>query len=261
MSERLPVPKHHQVYLVLRQHVEDGHYADGLPGELALMQEFGVARVTVRRALARLVAEGLITRSPGRGSAVVVPPAGKAAAAPGRSQLNGLLENIVSLGLRTSVTVIDCRVLPASLAVARQLEIETGHRVQKAVRVRATRSGPLSHIVTHVPAELAQAFGRRELARKPILVLLEESGVVIGRAVQTITARLADASVAPLLEVPVGSPLLAVERLIRDADDQPVQWLQGLYRPDRYHYEMQLSRVGGIDAKLWVSSELGAPVR
>ena len=41
-------------------------------------------------------------------------------------------------------------------------------------------------------------------------------------------------------------------------NDRPVQWLQGLYRPDRYQYEMQLSRVGSIDAKVWVSNELSA---
>ncbi len=256
MSERLPLPKHHQVYLVLRQHVEDGRYGSALPGELALTREFGVARVTVRRALARLAAEGLITRAPGRGTAVVAAPAA-ACAASARGPLTGLLQSIVSMGLRSSVKVIDCRLLPASELVARRLELSPGHRVQKALRVRSNRVGPLSHIVTHVPAELAH-FGRRELARKPILLLLEESGVVIGRALQTISARLADAGVAPLLEVAVGSPLLAVERLIRDADDRPVQWLQGLYRPDRYQYEMQLSRIGGIDAKLWVSTELPA---
>jgi GntR family transcriptional regulator len=45
---------------------------------------------------------------------------------------------------------------------------------------------------------------------------------------------------------------------VRDADDRPVQWLQGLYRPDRYQYEMQLSRVGNVDAKVWVSTDLAA---
>ena len=262
MSERLPVPKYHQVYLVLRQQLDEGRYAAGLPGEMALTREFGVARVTVRRALEQLAAEGLISRSPGRGT-VRIPPApaagGTLQAEPGRAHLTGLLENIVSMGLRTSVKVIDCQVMPAADTVARQLELGIGHPVQKAVRVRSTREGPLSHITTHVPAELASRFGRRELAKKPILVLLEESGVVIGRAVQTLTARLADTTVAPLLEVAVGSPLLAVSRLIRDADERPVQWLQGLYRPDRYHYEMQLSRVGSIDAKVWVSKELSAP--
>ena len=80
----------------------------------------------------------------------------------------------------------------------------------------------------------------------------------IGRAEQAISARLADADVARHLQVDVGSALLAVQRLIFDADDRPVQWLQGLYRPDRYQYQMQLSRVGTVDAKLWVSTALTA---
>ena len=60
------------------------------------------------------------------------------------------------------------------------------------------------------------------------------------------------------LDVSVGSALLAVTRLVRDVDDRPVQLLQGLYRPDRYQYQLQLSRVGSIDAKVWVSEELSA---
>ena len=53
--------------------------------------------------------------------------------------------------------------------------------------------------------------------------------------------------------------LLAVRRLIYDDADKPVQWLHGFYRPDRYAYEMQLSRVGSIDAKVWVSKDVTAP--
>ena len=56
----------------------------------------------------------------------------------------------------------------------------------------------------------------------------------------------------------IGSALLDVRRLIFDEDDQPIQWLHGLYRPDRYEYQMQLSRVGSIDAKVWISKELSA---
>ena len=56
----------------------------------------------------------------------------------------------------------------------------------------------------------------------------------------------------------MGSALLAVRRLVFDQQDRPIQWLHGLYRPDRYEYEMQLSRVGSIDAKVWVSKELSA---
>jgi GntR family transcriptional regulator len=130
--------------------------------------------------------------------------------------------------------------------------------VQKAERVRSTREGPVSHITTWVPETISHGFGRRELTQKPILVLLEEAGVKVGRAEQSISARLADAEMARHLDVPVGSALLAVRRLIYDVQEKPVQWLLGLYRPDRYEYQMQLSRVGSIDAQIWVDKELSA---
>lgn len=262
MAASMPLPKYHQVYLVLREQLAEGRFAQGLPGELQLVKEFGVARVTVRRALERLATEGLIQRTPGRGTVPVTPATTQAnakdAPPPQRAHLTGLLENIVNMGLRTQVKVLACDVLPAPDAVARELQLDPGTPVQKAVRLRSSNAGPLSHITTYVPQALAQGFGRRELAKQPLLLLLEAAGVQIGRARQVISARLADAAVARLLDVDVGSALLAVNRLIYDTDDRPVQWLQGLYRPDRYQYEMQLSRVGSIDAKLWVSTELAA---
>jgi GntR family transcriptional regulator len=96
------------------------------------------------------------------------------------------------------------------------------------------------------------------LEHKPILLLIEETGVKVGRAQQNISAKLADASIAQHLDIAVGSALLSVNRLIYDEDDKQIQWLHGLYRPDRYEYQMQLSRVGSIDAKVWVSKELSA---
>jgi GntR family transcriptional regulator len=266
MNAPLPLPKYHQVYLVLRERLDEGRFAQGLPAEMQLVKEFGVARVTVRKALERLVAEGLIERVPGRGTVPVaarrgtVPrPGTPGAPPPVRAQLTGLLENIVSMGLRTKVRVLECEELPVPESVAPRLQIDAGAPVQKAVRVRSTPAGPLSHITTYVPAKLARGFGRRELQSKPILVLLEESGVRIGHATQTISACLADGPVARELQVEIGSALLAVTRLIHDDAGRPVQWLSGLYRPDRYHYEMQLSRVGSIDARVWVSQALAAP--
>ncbi len=255
------MPKYHQIYLVLFEQLHEGKFADGLPGELALMQQFGVARVTVRRALEQLAAEGLISREPGRGTRSLVPgTVGAARHSDGGQQakLTGLLENLVNMGLKTSVSVLDVEVVQASLNVAKALQLNVGDPVQKAIRVRSTKDGPLSHITTYVPATIARSFGRIELARKPILVLLEESGVKVGRAHQTISARLADVQVAKHLDVAVGTALLAVRRLIYDDQDRPVQWLHGLYRPDRYEYQMELSRVGSIDAKVWVSKELSA---
>lgn len=265
MNTGMPLPKYHQVYLVLREQLQDGRFDAGMPGELALMAQFGVARVTVRRALAQLSEEGLIQRRPGRGThplrkgtvngvAGAHEPSG-----PGQTaRLTGLLENLVTMGLRTTVKVLSVQTLEAPDDVAKVLRLPPAELVQKAERVRSTTEGPLSHITTWVPETIARGFGKRELSQKPILVLLEESGVRVGRAEQTISARLADVGMARHLDVAVGSALLAVRRLIYDEDERPVQWLHGLYRPDRYEYQMQLSRVGDIDAKVWLSKELSA---
>jgi GntR family transcriptional regulator len=263
VDSTLPLPKYHQVYLVLREQLAEGRFGGALPGELALADQFGVARVTVRRALERLAAEGLVERSPGRGTvprAAAAEPAararaGGAAAAPAPA-LGGLLGHLVHASLGTRVRVLELATLPAPAPVAQVLQIEPGAPVCRARRLRRTRAGPLSLITTHVPAALAAGIERAALAREPMLRLLERGGVRIGGAQQSISARLADADAARHLDVAVGSALLAVSRLVHDEAGRPVQWLQGLYRPDRYEYRMQLSRVGEVDAQVWVSTEL-----
>lgn len=262
MVSGMPLPKYHQIYLVLKERLLEGEFSDGLPGELALMKRFEVARITVRKALELLSAEGLVQRRPGRGTVATVHPdttPNGSAARPGTRA--GLLDNLVSISLGTRVKVLELETIKAPPQVAQALQIPVGAPVQKAVRLRSTRHGPLSHITTYVPAELAEHFGRKELSREPILVLLEKSGLQLGRAHQNISARLADATTAQALDVAVGSALLAVRRLVYDQNDRPIQWLHGQYRPDRYEYEMKLSRVGDIDARVWVTSELTTQYR
>ena len=48
----------------------------------------------------------------------------------------------------------------------------------------------------------------------------------------------------------------ALRRLVFDAQDKPVQWLHGLYRPDRYEYQLEVSQVGSIDARISVKDTL-----
>lgn len=263
MSARLPVTKYHQVYLVLREQLQEGLFAQGLPAEIALAQQFAVGRVTIRHAMEQLVAEGLIVRIAGRGTFPTPAARSVAAQAAGLqarpTRLAGLMENIVSASRATTVKVLDWRTVAAGESVAAALQIEAGSPVRKAVRRRSSREGPLSYITTYMPQSLLAGVSRRALAGKPLLQLLEESGVELGRAQQTISARPADAQVAAELGVAIGTALLAVRRLVYDAQDRPVQWLEGLYRPDRYEYQMEVSRIGSVDARIAVKQqELGA---
>lgn len=259
MTDRLPLTKYHQIYLVLREQLQEGRFADGMPAEMLLAEQFGVGRVTVRRALEQLVREGLIVRVAGRGTFPTAPSAPEAAAAlRGQvrpTRLAGLMENIVSASLTTTVKVLDWRVVHAPAPVAEWLQLPAGSKVGKAVRRRSSREGPLSYIVTWVPEHLARGINRRNLAATPILQLLEDAGVELGRATQTISARQADAVVAGELGVAIGTALLSVRRLVRDSQDRPVQLLEGLYRPDRYEYQMEVSGLGDVEARIAVKDE------
>ncbi len=262
MHSTMPLPKYHQVYLVLREQLQEGQFSAGLPTEIALSKQFGTGRVTVRRALEQLAHEGMIIRLPGRGTWPVTAAdglvAGTAAQAePGRpTRLTGLLAKIVDVSLGTSVRVLEWRVIDASQAVAAALQVAPGSAVRKGVRQRSLPQGPLSHITTFVPEHLVRGFGRRELSRTPLLRLLEQSGIELGRARQTVSARQADAAVAAQLKVAVGTALLAVRRIVYDSNERPVQWLHGLYRPDRYEYQMEVSQVGSNAATISVKENL-----
>ena len=262
MNRTLPLPKYHQIYLVLREQLREGQFAAGLPSEIALSKQFGAGRVTVRRALEQLASEGLIIRQAGRGTRPAPAPAGGSAGTQPpdvgarSSRLAGLLEKIVHMSLLTTVKVLEWRSIGAPADVAQALQIPLGARVKKGVRRRSLAEGPLSHITTYVPEDLASRFGRTDLACKPILRLLEESGVELGRAHQTVSARQADAAVAAELDVAVGTALLAVRRLVFDIHERPVQWLHGLYRPDRYEYQIEISQVGSSHATISVKENL-----
>ncbi len=236
-----PLPLYHRVYLLLRQRIAEGAWppSQPMPGEHELAAMHDVSRITVRRALERLEAEGLIVRRRGAGTFTRPPVMEKR-----RENLRGLLENLVAMGVRTQVRLLDFAYLPAPADVADALEIAPGAIVQKSQRVRSVKGVPFSHLTTWVPEHIGRHYRPEDLATKPLLGLLEAAGVPPARATQVISAKLADSTVAPLLTVEPGSPLLWTRRQVRDADGQAIEWIEALYRPEMYEYQISMVRQG-----------------
>ncbi|PWK33140.1 GntR family transcriptional regulator [Cupriavidus plantarum] len=260
MSEAV-VPLYHQIYVVLRQQIVEGRFGQGpLPGEIDLAKQFHASRVTMRRVFDRLVQEGLVRRHRGLGTFVNPHPVKPAVSAEERST-SSLLGHIIDMGEKTSVKVVSIDEVHATPDVAEALQLQVGDAVVKVVRVRHYRNRPLSHITVYLPAELGRSITRKDLESTPMLRLIQNTGVELGRATQVLTARLADVVVAPLLDVPVGGALLAVRRVVLDKAGRPVQFLLGQYRPDRYEYRMELSPMGGDSANVWVENEARTGLR
>ncbi|WP_299614894.1 GntR family transcriptional regulator [Pelagibius sp.] len=245
-----PLPLYHQMYIVLRQQLVEGAFGadEPMPSEHELARMFKVSRITVRRALATLEREGMIERHRGRGT---FPTRRAGGQQPLRSNMRGLLENLLAMGLSTTVRVIDFGYVQAPDDVAEALALPFGATVQKAIRVRSIKSRPMSHLTTWVPEDIGRGYAKKDLAERPLLALLEEGGIKVSSAEQTVTARAADSTIADLLKTQVGLPLLAISRIVFDQDDRPVEFINALYRPDVYEYRMTMSRNTGGDAPVW----------
>lgn len=72
-----PVTPYRQLAEILKARIARGDWAEGRPiaSETRLVQEYGIARTTVRRAIAVLVEEQAVWTVQGRGTFVGQPPA------------------------------------------------------------------------------------------------------------------------------------------------------------------------------------------
>lgn len=242
--------KARRVFLALRDQISDGRLSggDNLPGEQRLAESFGVSRVTVRRALDALSDAGLIERRAGSGTTVRAHvTAGRRAA----MDVNTLMPQLVEMGQSTTARLLSFAYGEAPGFVVEALGLGANKSVQIATRVRLADSIPFSHLTTYVPALIARNYSEDDLAATPLFKLLERSGVRIKEAHQSVSATLAGPDVAEALGVVVGSALLSLRRVVRDVDDNGVEYLCGLYRPDMFRLEMPLTRVGRGSARHW----------
>ncbi len=244
LSERSPMPLYHRLYVILRDRIASGTYPEGtvLPSEFELTEAFSVSRITAKRALDELATEGLVERVRGRGTTVTDRAAALLGAQPITASIDGLLENLTAIGRETSVEVIEFGYVPAPDFVRARLELEPNARAQRAVRVRSLDGEPLSQSTTYVPERIGRAYSAKDLASTPIIDLIERAGVVVGAAEQSISATLADSLIASRLKVGVGAPLLLMKRCVKDTSGKPAQYIEILYRPDRFEYRMSLTR-------------------
>jgi GntR family transcriptional regulator len=245
----LEVPKSHKVYFVLKGQIVSGdlHAGTRLASEPELASTYGVSRVTVRKALGNLEREGLIRRRPGAGTFVTQTGARRLISA----DLSDLLANIVAIGQTTRVRLLAFGYASPPSRVMEALGLKHGEKAQRSIRVRIMNKDPYSYLTTWVPESIGGRYSETDLASTPLLTLLERSGVEVARAVQSISATRADPEIASALNLEIGAPLLAVHRVLEDRNRRGVEYLQALYRPDRYEFTLELARAADKAGKRW----------
>jgi GntR family transcriptional regulator len=252
VDSRLPSPRYQQVFRHLRNCIYDGTLARGqpIPSEHQLIDAFGISRVTVRRSLEELVSHGLITRHQGKASLV----------APYKPQtslvatVEGLVENNRLMGHQTTVKLLACEYIPASQELATKLKVRRGQKILWTVRLRSLGSTPFSYAVTYLPSAIASKIDPTKMSTVSLISLLESAGIQIGRAEQSISATAANKQIAKALQTEKNAALLLSERLVYDVHDNPVEFISVVYRPEIYHYGIELVRTKSGNGKVWASN-------
>jgi GntR family transcriptional regulator len=237
------IPLHEQISSWLRDEIEAGRFLPDtqLPSEHELCQRFDVSRVTVRRALQTLEADGLIYRRQGLGSFVC-----DRRMAQGLVRLTDFAQDLARAGLEATSRVLQRAQEPCPPPVAERLGIEAGASVLRLDRLRLGDGEPLALDRTWLAPFHAQLLEGHDLARETIYAVLErEYGIPILSGRYRITASAADAEVAEALGVAEGEPLLVIERTSRTVGERPVYFQRRFYRSDRMAYELELAREPG----------------
>jgi GntR family transcriptional regulator len=231
------VPLHRQLFLVLHDEIARGAIApgDALPTEQSLCDQFGVSRITVRRALADLAEQGYIERRQGVGSFVR-----ERGRSDGAQPAGSYMDNLRQTQFQTSIEVVEheIRTPPSTIGAALGSNDEMLH----ILRVRSERRTREPLLVTEawLPTDLCDTLSIAALRRKPLYELLSGAGIVVDQMQHEITAEIAGPRNAKLLSTAIGSALLRVNRLAFVAGS-PHHYVSILLSPNRSRVLMNQS--------------------
>ena len=251
-------PRHEQISAWLRAEIDEGTFApdEKLPSENELCQRFSVSRVTVRRALQTLEADGLVYRRQGLGSFVRDQRVHQ-----GLLRLTDFAQDMERAGLEPSSRVLRTGEEPCPEGVAPWMDQEPGSSVFRVDRLRLGNGGPVALDRTWLPSSYGRLLENHDLSGDTLYGILEkEYGIPVLSGRYRISAAAADTEVAGHLGLSEGAPVLFVERLSRTAGERPVYVQHRFYRSDRVAYELDLAR-DAADLRADGSSAEGLPLR
>ena len=223
-------PLWQQVLDDLQRRIAAGEIVDRFPTDRELTEHYGVSRHTVREAVQRLRARGLVDRHRGRGSflneGVLTQPLGG---------LYSLFRAVEEAGLeqRSEVLFLGIAHDPD---IAARLELPPGEDLVRLERLRFAGVEPLAVDETWLPADIGRPVLDVDFTRIALYDVLKElSAVQLTAADETLTPVVPDAALAALLQLEDREGLLKVERLARSGR-RPVEYRTTLIRGQRFRY-------------------------
>jgi GntR family transcriptional regulator len=225
---------------LLRDEILSGvHGTRVLPSETELAERFSASRNSVREALDLLRQEGILERVRGAGTFVV-----RTKTVHQVDHLSGVAESQEDGHRRVTIKVLDVALIRAPVAVATKLGVEPWSDVVMYERRLDLDWEPLSVWTSYMPTKIAGGLLPGNASVDFYELVENRFGMQLGTAEFVTEARLADESLARVLEIDAGAPILFIERLLRCRDGHPVEFGFVHMRGDRIQFRSLLTRRG-----------------
>ena len=236
MIKNIPLPLYINIKNQLKQQILSDDYSidERIPSENQLMTSFGVSRITVRKALKELHAEGLLWSIQGKGAFVSKPKVSQEI-----RSLQSLSEAIDSHLNRVSTKLLSAKKVTPSQAVQDNLNSK---KVFEITRIRYLNKKPISLDTSYFPIEIGMKVLDTHETDDIFHTLENNLNVSLGQAHISMEARSAESKLAKILEVHIGKPIFWVTRLIKDMNDETIVCEYLAYRGDAYKYHLELNR-------------------
>jgi GntR family transcriptional regulator len=236
LDPRSPVPKHQQLREILIDLIEGEMQPEqAIPSERELSERYGVARMTVRQAVDALVIEGRLFKVAGRGTFVAKPKLDL------QIRLTSYTEEMARRGMVPSSRTLVFEQIPARGSIARGLEVEPGELLIRFKRLRYADGVPMAVEQTYVVDSRVPGFADMEPPASLYNTLAEKFGLEPNWGEDSIEAIAADPDIAALLEIPVGGPVLHIERHAYTGETL-LDYSVMHFRADRYKLWVPLAR-------------------
>jgi GntR family transcriptional regulator len=206
-----------------------------IPSERALIDQFGVSRITIRKAIDELVNEGYLYRIQGKGTFVK-----------GHVEKQNIFnitsctEDILKHGMVPSRKVFHAIVETSPPEIARTLQIGSNEKVFRLERLYSANFEPLNYTTTFLPYKIFPSIETIDFAKESLYETLEKRfNVKLTRATRSFEARLALEEIAQKLDLHPGAPLLlfsAVTFGIINGNEVPVECFESYYRTDKFKF-------------------------
>jgi GntR family transcriptional regulator len=206
-----------------------------IPSERQLSADLGVSRLTLRAALDELAREGYLVRRRGSGTYVQQPKISQ------ELTITSFSEDMRKRGMAPGSRTLALDAILAGARLGRFLQVSPSEKILQIKRLRLADGETMAIETLHIPEKLVPGLAANDLNGSFYDLLRDRYGILIASGTQAIEPTVTNEEESAALGVPLHSPAFLFERTSRDQSDRTVEFVQSVYRGDRYRIVTELS--------------------